>query len=486
MKNKIKSALKASFSDTHVHNFPQFLAEASATLKSETPVQEFIINLQELLKNGQLADKSFAFCPVKDDGRVKKIQDPTGLPTNMTLLSTYFKILSNKCWNPFVKQKVYKNNKKVKDQVQDPVIYFAFPFVTDEQPEELLTIVSHEWHNRSSNILKLKSSKRLKAKQSSASLMYLLPLHKRWYQMNSTIFYPRLKQWHRNMSQWSSFLIQMIFHPIVPCWQLNSAFKYQDALYFDKLTWKAQANRKVFQVECNSRYAKDIKKLAQIAKNSNLVKDVWGKHTYISKVVDKDSTPSKIRRLLCVAQLHTNYQCLMILGELVGITDLNMLAELYQPGVSTPLRFNLWLVLLCFVQIGNGHRLFAKVHQSNEVMGRVQAVIPNTPEDEQMVIMMNKNLPAYVGFSFRDQGLPELFLLELLKQSCCSTLVAEINSCMWDLDSGVLLLSANPTKISIWRIWKRRHGLRMLLRISNWYQKVAPSILPLRQRLYSI
>ncbi len=56
-------------------------------MRSETPVQEFIVNLQELLKNSQLVDKNYALCLVKDDGRMKKIQDPTGLPTNMTLLS---------------------------------------------------------------------------------------------------------------------------------------------------------------------------------------------------------------------------------------------------------------------------------------------------------------------------------------------------------------------------------------------------------------
>jgi hypothetical protein len=146
--------------------------EASVTLKSETPMQEIIINLDEFLKNDQLIDKNFAFCLVKDDGRVKKIQDPSGLPTNMTLL---IKILSNKGWNPFGKQKVYKNNKEVKDQV------CSFAFATDEEPEELLARVSHEWHNRGSNILrKLKSSKHLKVKQSSVSLMYLLPLPKRW------------------------------------------------------------------------------------------------------------------------------------------------------------------------------------------------------------------------------------------------------------------------------------------------------------------
>jgi hypothetical protein len=93
---------------------------------------------------------------MKDDGRVKKIQDPSGLSINMTLISAFFKILSNKDWNPSGKQKVYKNNKEVKDQVQDPIIYFAFVFVTDEEPEELLARVGHEWYNRSGNMLKVK------------------------------------------------------------------------------------------------------------------------------------------------------------------------------------------------------------------------------------------------------------------------------------------------------------------------------------------
>ncbi len=91
-KDKVKSALKASFSDSHNHNFPPVLAEASVTLKSETPDQDFIVNLQELLKNSQLVDKKISFYPVKYDGWVKKIHDQTGLPTNMTLLSAFFKI----------------------------------------------------------------------------------------------------------------------------------------------------------------------------------------------------------------------------------------------------------------------------------------------------------------------------------------------------------------------------------------------------------
>jgi hypothetical protein len=71
-------------------------------------------------------------------------------------------------------------------------------------------------------------------------------------------------------------------------------------------------------------------------------------------------------------------------------------------------------------------------------MGGVQAVIPNTPEAKQMVLMMNKNLPVYIGNALRDQGLREDFLMDLLKQSCCLTLFTEMGMCLWDPETGVL------------------------------------------------
>ncbi len=52
--------------------------------------------------------------------------------------------------------------------------------------------------------------------------------------------------------------------------------------------------------------------------------------------------------------------------------------------------------------------------------------------------MMNENLPAYVGHILKDQGLPNSYLLELVKRLCCPVMVAEINQCHWDPDSGTL------------------------------------------------
>jgi hypothetical protein len=156
VKHVVKSTLKAGFKDNHVHNFPRILVEASIELKGESLEQEFIVSLQELLKNGQMVDKNFAFCPVKQDDGKKKIQDQSGVPTNMTLLSAHFKILTNKGKNPFKKQKVWRNNKEVKGDLRNPIIYFSMEIATDKEPEDLLARISHGWHWRGGIMLKVK------------------------------------------------------------------------------------------------------------------------------------------------------------------------------------------------------------------------------------------------------------------------------------------------------------------------------------------
>ncbi len=145
------------------------------------------------------------------------------------------------------------------------------------------------------------------------------------------------------------------------------------------LSWRAQANRKVYHVECGCRCPNNIKNLAQFAKDSKLVSEMWGKHAHGSKVVDKDSTPNKIKCLM-VARIHYNYQCSMILEDVVGIMYLNGQAVLHEVGTNTPLHFVLRKLILQYFRLNNGHQLLAEIHQSNNVMGRVQAVIPNTLE----------------------------------------------------------------------------------------------------------
>jgi hypothetical protein len=129
----------------------------------------------------------------------------------------------------------------------------------------------------------------------------------------------------------------------------------------------------------------------------------------------------------------------MLLKDIVGITNLDATVPIFDEE-SHRLLGNLSLrqVLLQFLLLSDGHQLIAEVYQSNEIMGPVQGVIPNTPEAEQMIMMLKINAPSYIGNILKDQGLPESFLLDLVKKSCCPTQVSEMANCTWDLDTGSL------------------------------------------------
>jgi hypothetical protein len=92
------------------------------------------------------------------------------------------------------------------------------------------------------------------------------------------------------------------------------------------------------------------------------------------------------------------------------------------------------------------NQLIVEAHQSDEIMGPVQAVIPNTPEAKRMILMMNKNVPSYIGNVLRDQGMPETFLIDLGRASCCPTQVLEMANCSRGLDNVTLTTHQEEAK----------------------------------------
>ena len=105
------------------HTNPRTIVEASIKLTGSAPVQDFIVNLQELFKNGQMVDKMFAFFPINLDGTDKKIHETSGIVINMTMLGAHFKISSNGK-NLFEKQKQWGKAKKDKEEFRDRTIFF--------------------------------------------------------------------------------------------------------------------------------------------------------------------------------------------------------------------------------------------------------------------------------------------------------------------------------------------------------------------------
>ena len=110
----------------------------------------------------------------------------------------------------------------------------------------------------------------------------------------------------------------------------------------------------------------------------------WGKHAHISEEVNEESTPSEIKRLIKVAQSHASCQCSMILEDIIGITNLDAMAGIYDEETGNFLgMLYLCQALVRYLRLSDGHQLIAEVHQSEEVMGPVQAVIPNTPKRKE-------------------------------------------------------------------------------------------------------
>jgi hypothetical protein len=148
--------------NTHKHTHPRVIVEASIKLTGLAPVQDLIVNLQELLKNRQFINKMFAFSPIDPDGMDKKIHETSGITTNMTMLGAHFKISSNGR-NPFEKQKQWEKAKKGKEESRDPIVYLSLVMATGKNPKDLLPRIIHKWQHRGGILLRVKELQSFKS-----------------------------------------------------------------------------------------------------------------------------------------------------------------------------------------------------------------------------------------------------------------------------------------------------------------------------------
>ncbi len=201
----------------------------------------------------------------------------------------------------------------------------------------------------------------------------------------------------------------------------------------------------------------------QMAKEYGCVEYYWGVHTHLSEVTNLKSTLSEAKPQVEVAQKHTNYEVLMMPKELVGMINLDHPALIMHPTtgwhvVSYTLRY----VLLNFVKMSDGHPLIAEALQSDISMP-THLIILNTPKAERLVGMMNKNLPAFLLNVLKEQGLPDDFINNLLKNSCEATMLAKMYQCKWGPDNQVLTTEEEVSCAKKTRHLREPPGSRMSL-----------------------
>ena len=154
---------------------------------------------------------------------------------------------------------------------------------------------------------------------------------------------------------------------------------------------------------------------------------------HVTEVMDNNSTPGAVKRMVKFAMGHDNYQGSMTGETISGIYHLDGAVALTLGKGSDSLR----QVLFTYFKMKDKYSVFAELHQTEE-MGPVLVIIPACSEAEHLVQMMNKQVAVFLYYFLLDASLPEVFIKALLKETCGPTLLKEISDCDWDSDTQTL------------------------------------------------
>ena len=429
-------ALKRSTYTPHTHTFPRVIIEGSARLGQEDKIKEFTDLIGALLSNGKMVDGHFAIVPVIMGTGRKALTGVKDIPANMTMLGGYIKI-SEKSLRVFERKsntRPTKDGKSVRgNSYPNDMIYFTLAIACDAEPGDIISGISVEWMRAGGVGLYQKG---IQAFNTLSPFVI-------FYLYNNTSVQTVMGEFRRMMEDATKLLEeeggsedQATIH-VVPNFAFRKSFPKlpgADPEDFAGLKPRQAAARKAWHLEMEVQHVQHFSRLIEKCKEVRLFDSIWGGHVMISEVVDYESPPGDIKRVLKTAKKHTCFQVSMTGVQLYGITDLDTEVacvrskEGEEEGGTASLR----AVLLRHLRTRDGSSpLFAEVHQKQSG-GIVEAVVPNTAEADSMVGSLNRQMPAFLKHYLLYRGFPGDFVTRLISASCCPTLVGDINTVRWD------------------------------------------------------
>jgi hypothetical protein len=132
----------------------------------------------------------------------------------------------------------------------------------------------------------------------------------------------------------------------------------------------------------------------------------------------------------------------MVAEELVGVVSLDEPIDVIHPttyGIVGSLMLR--TVLLNYLKMKDGYPMIMEVHQE-DLCKPTHVIVPQTKEEERMIGMVNKNLPAFLYHMLLELDFTEDIVKSLHKKACEASLVADILNCKWQSDVRVLEMLA--------------------------------------------
>ena len=341
-------------------------------------------------------------------------------------------------------RKSWKANKK--EEFQDPTVYFLMFVSSELPPKDIIDRTTHEWARINGVRLQIKELQFVDSETvvSIYKVSKLTPKDVILEELKKILLMAQDKARKDGLElDRYDFLLDLdvehLSTLLAKTLRIQAAkLRGEDVSTFNRLNNCAQYARKTWHLEVPSAHAARMTSLVEIAKTYKCVEAYWGVHAHLSEVTDLSSTASKAKRQVEIAQKHTNYEASMTAEELLGVIDLDYVATVHHPTTGRAVgRYSLRYALMNFVKMSDGRPAIAEAHQSS-ISKPTHLIVPNTPEAERMISMMNKNLPAYLYHTLIEHGLPQDFVDELLENSCKASMLAERHRCKWDTATNTL------------------------------------------------
>lgn len=444
----LKTALRLTPSTEPVdHEYKRTIFELAILLTSEKKFEEFTQALMAFLANAQIVDKQFVINPLNPKSTAKDITMKGDISPNMTKLGEHIKISGNgptvfskrKKWDKEEDGRTSRKTTK-KEEFQDPTVYFSMFVSSMVPPKDIIDRTTHEWARMNGVRLQIKELQFVDSETvvSLYKVSKLTPKDVILEELKRILLMAQeIARQDALDSELYNFTMDLDVEDTssLPAMTLKiqaAKLRGEEVSTFHKLNNRAQYARKTWHLEVPSKYAAKMKSLVEIAKTYKCVEMFWGVHAHLSEVTDTKSTASEAKKQVEIAQKHTNYEVSMTAEDLVGVIDLDYSATVYHPVTRKAVgSYSLRYALMNFVKMSDGRPAIAEAHQSS-ISKPTHLVVPNTPEAERMIGMMNKNLPAYLYHTLIDYDLPADFVEDLLKNSCEATMLAERHRCKWD------------------------------------------------------
>jgi hypothetical protein len=416
------------------HKHRSWILELAIRLEAEDKHSELVHSLRKLLENAQRTCPVAVLAPAKK-GKGKNIFFPSDIPYNLAELNSHVKIQNGAtCFN--MKTPRGKNDDEDAEP-EDPVVYFSLALSSDEDPGEVIEGMAAEW-NRSGGV------KMFRKKLSSFNTLTPVAL---FFVLNSAnqltvaAEYKMILEEARDTADWDAMEGFFEFaNADVPDISLRVAvpqLKGQDTSIYKGWNNKQQWYRKLLHVECDKGHVALLKCLTQIAVDQGLFTKYWGKKAKPAILDDKgDEAKLNLHNLISMAKKHVNYEASMTYTGLVGIMHLDKevaIKSVTDPTVTVG-TLTCRQMLYSMVKLpGNPPLpLICEIHQKSPISS-IDIVIPNCPEAEAMVGMMNKNFAAYFFHYLQTVAkMDKDSVMALLHASADPSLMHVMDDCTWD------------------------------------------------------